>query len=79
MQLLWESLERGVASTLLSSCSRKFRAWNHRDASHIVIPDVEALVALLEVWELPAAANFLLLSSVLRQVRWCLNGACACL
>jgi hypothetical protein len=30
---------------------------------------VEALVALLEVWELPAASNFLLLSSVLRQVR----------
>lgn len=39
-----------------------------RDADHVVIPDVEALVALLEVWELPAMANFLLLSSVLHQV-----------
>lgn len=29
---------------------------------------MEALVSLLEVWELPAASNFLLLSSVLRLV-----------
>jgi hypothetical protein len=33
-------------------------------------------VALLEVWELPAAANFLLLSSVLRQVCWCPSVLC---
>ena len=39
-----------------------------RDADHLVLPDAAALVTLLEVFELPDMADFVLLSSVLHQV-----------
>lgn len=39
-----------------------------RDASHYVVPDAEALVACLEIMELPEMGNYILLTSVLKQV-----------
>ena len=43
---------------------------NHcREADHVVVPDAATLAALLEVFEVPDMVDFLLLSSVLQQVR----------
>ena len=46
-----------------------FTALCHRDAPHYVMPDAAAVVAWLEVLELPEMGGFVLLTSVLKQAR----------